>query len=222
MVAYQVGRSRQKGPHTIYQQHVRYMQIEGITGTPRELFSSDFVNAISRWIEHGYRIILFVDANKHILTGKLPTMLAKLGLQEATHALWGELEPRTYVHGDGAPIDGVFHTPDIEVTVIMQLSFHEGVGDHRTTILDISTRLEIGKHEQRVVTPQARRLMNKNGASVRAHTKPITKQSRHHKFQERFDRITTKLQLEPITPDDAKDMETLDVQKIKAQTGGEL
>jgi hypothetical protein len=31
-----------------------------------------------------------------------------------------------------------------------------------------------------------------------------------------------KLQSESITPDVAKDMETLDVQKIEAQTGGEL
>jgi hypothetical protein len=222
VVAYQVSRLRQKGPCIIYQQHVRYMQIKEITGTPRELFSSDFVNAILRWIEHGDCIVLFVDANEHILTGKLPTALAKLVLQEATHALWGELELRTYVHGDGAPIDGVFHTPDIKVTAIMQLLFHEGVGDHCTTILDISTRLAIGKHEQRVVTPQARRLTNKNGASIRAYIKHVTKQSRRHKFQERFDCITTKLQSEPITPDDAKDMETLDIQKIEAQTGGKL
>jgi hypothetical protein len=105
---------------------------------------------------------------------------------------------------------------------IMQLLFHEGVGDHPTTILDISTRLAIRKHEQQVVTPQARRLTNKNGASVRAYIKHVTKQSRHHKFQEQFGSITTKLQSEPITPDDAKDMERLNVQKIKAQTGGEL
>ncbi len=71
VVAYQVGRSRQQGPRTIYQQHARYMQLAGITGTPRELFSSDFVNAILRWIEHGDCIVLLVDANKHILKGKL-------------------------------------------------------------------------------------------------------------------------------------------------------
>jgi hypothetical protein len=165
VVAYQVGRLRQKRPHTIYQQHIRYMQIKGISGTPRELFSSDFVNAILQWIEQGDRIVLFVDANEHILTGKLPTVLAKLGLQEVTYTLWGESEPRTYVHGDGAPIDGVFHTPDIKVTAIMQLSFHEGVGDHRTTILNISTRLAIRKYEQQVVTPQARRLTNKNNVT---------------------------------------------------------
>jgi hypothetical protein len=64
-----------------------------------------------------------------------------------THTLWGETEPRTYVHGDGAPIDGVYHTPDIKIMVIMQLLFHEGVGDHHTTILDISTRSAIGKYE---------------------------------------------------------------------------
>jgi hypothetical protein len=110
VVAYQVGRSRQKGPRTIYQQHVRYMQIEGITGTPRELFSSDFVNAILQWIKHRDRIVLFVDANKHILTGKLPMALAKLGFQEATHALWGESELRTYVHRNGAPIETEFFT----------------------------------------------------------------------------------------------------------------
>jgi hypothetical protein len=57
---------------------------------------------------------------------------------------------------------------------------------------------------------------------VRAYIKHVTKQSRRHKFQEHFDGIITKLQSEPITPDDAKDMETLDLQKIEAQTGGKL
>jgi hypothetical protein len=124
------------------------MQIEGITGTPRELFSSDFVNAILQWIKYRDRIVLFMGTNKHILAGKLPPALANLGLQEATHALWGESMPHTYVHGDGAPIDGVVHTPDIKVKGIVQLLFHEGVGDHRTTILDISKRLAIKKYKQ--------------------------------------------------------------------------
>jgi hypothetical protein len=119
------------------------MQIEGITGTPRKLFSSDFVT-ILQWIEQGDHIVLFVDTNEHILTGKLPTALAKLGLEEATHALWGESELRTYVHGDSPPIDRVFHTPYIKVTAIMQLLFHEQVGDHRMTTLDISSRSAIG------------------------------------------------------------------------------
>jgi hypothetical protein len=151
-----------------------------------------------------------MDTNEHILTSKLTTAIAGLGLQEAMQTLWGETEPRTYVHGDGAPIDGVYHIPDIKIMAIMQLSFQKGIGDHRTTILDIPTRSAIGKYKQRVVVPQARRLTNKNGASVREYIKHVTKQCRHHRIQENFDRITTKLKSEPITPDDAKDMETLD------------
>jgi hypothetical protein len=198
------------------------MQLTGITGTPRELFSSDFVNGILCWIEHRDCIVLFVEANEHILTGKLPTAIAGLGLQEATHTLWGEMELRTYLHGDGAPIDGVYHTPDIKIIAIMQLLFHEGVVDHCTTILDISTRSTIKKDEHQVVVPQARRLTRKNGASVREYIKHATEQYRHHRIQERFDLITTKLKSEPITPDDLKDMETLDAPKIESQTGGEL
>jgi hypothetical protein len=105
---------------------------------------------------------------------------------------------------------------------IMQLSFHKGVGDYHTTILNISTRSAIGKYEQQVVAPQARRLTNKNGASVREFIKHVANQCHHHRIQEHFDRITMKLKSKPITPDDAKDMETLNAQKIEAQTGGEL
>jgi hypothetical protein len=44
----------------------------------------------------------------------------------------------------------------------MQLSFHEGVGDHKTTIIDVTTRFIIGKFERRVVTPQSRILSTRN------------------------------------------------------------
>jgi hypothetical protein len=157
-----------------------------------------------------------------ISSGKLPTAISGLGLQEAMHTLWGEMEPRTYVHGEGAPIDGVYHTPDIKIIAIMQLLFHEGVVDHCTTILDISARSAIRKYKQWVVVPHARRLTNKSGASVREYIKHATEQCRHHRIQERFDLITTKLKSEPITPDYPKDMETLDAPKIESQTGGKL
>ncbi len=104
---------------------------------------------------------------------------------------------------------------------ILQLLFHEGVGDHCTTILDISTRSAIRKYKRQVVAPQARRLTNKNGASAREYIKHVTRQCRHHRIQERLNCITPKKKLEPITPDDAKDMETFNAQKIKAQTGCE-
>ena len=73
----------------------------------------------------------FIDTNEHILNGRLPNDLHSLGLLETTHKHWAKDEPRTYIHGNRAPIDGVFHMPDLEIMSVLQLSFHEGVSNHR-------------------------------------------------------------------------------------------
>ena len=76
--------------------------------------------------------------------------------------------------GKGEPIDGVYHSPALEITSIMQLSFHEGVGDHKTTIIDVTTRSVIGKFERKVVTPQARRLSTRNEKNMKEYIKWTT------------------------------------------------
>jgi hypothetical protein len=95
------------------------MQHHGLQGSPRELFRTDFVTAVFSWLEHGDRIIIFIDTNEHILHETLPADLHRLGLQEATHVNWARAEPRTYVHGNGAPIDRVYHTPDLEILSVL-------------------------------------------------------------------------------------------------------
>jgi hypothetical protein len=117
-------------------------------------------------MEHRDWIIIFIDMYEHILTGILPKAFQHLGPLESTHLNWKGTEPWTFVFGKDKLIHGVYHSPELEITSSMQLSFHEGVGDHRTTIADITTRSFIGKLERRVVTPQARRLSTKNNKSV--------------------------------------------------------
>jgi hypothetical protein len=51
---------------------------------------------------------------------------------------------------------------------MIQLSFHKGVGDNRTVLLDVSTTSAIGKQEFQVVQPHTRQLSSTN---VRALTK---------------------------------------------------
>ena len=156
VVAYQVGQARQKGIQMIYQQHARYMARHGLPGKPRNLFQDDIVTAITNWINSRDRLILFIDMNEHVLSGTLPQKLLQLGLEEATHKYWGMDEPHTYVYGNSKPIDGVYHTPDLVITAVTQLSFHEGVGDHRNILVDITTSSAIGKFEKRVIPPKAR------------------------------------------------------------------
>jgi hypothetical protein len=105
--------------------------------------------------------------NELILTGHLAKAFQCLGLLEATHLNWKGSEPQTFVFGKGEPIDGMYHSPELEITSIIQLSFHKGVGDHKTTLVDVTTRSVIGKLEKRVVTHQARKLSNKNKKSFK-------------------------------------------------------
>jgi hypothetical protein len=164
----------------IYQQHARYMNLHGIPGTPRSLFQADMVAAIMKWMEKGERIIIFIGMNEHILHGVLPKEFLCLGLQEATHMHWEWLESRTYVYGDGNPIDQVYHTSDLEITSLMQLSFNKGIGDHCTVIINVTTSLAIGKFERRVIPPQARCLATRNKNSVKSYLKFGTKECQRH------------------------------------------
>ncbi len=200
VVAYQVGQAHQKGLRTIYQQHMRYIQANGLSCTPRSLFQADILHAVGRWLEYGDRIIIFIDMNKHIIMGTLPKAFQRLGLLEATHLNWEGTKPSTFVFGKGKPIDGVFHSPELEIMAVMQLSFHEGVGDHKTTIIDITTRSIIGKFERRVVTPQSRRLSTRKEKSMKEYIKWTTQQCRLHKLQSRIDKVAASVSLGEALP----------------------
>jgi hypothetical protein len=96
-----------------------------------------------------------MDMNKHVLQGGLVKYLLNMGLQEATQTNWGASELHTYVRG-AEPINAVWFLPESNITSTMQLSFHKGVGDHRTVLVDISTKSAIGKQEFRVAHPHAK------------------------------------------------------------------
>ena len=108
-----------------------------------------------------------MDMNEHVLRGTVACHFLSMGLIEATHQHWRNKEPHTFI-GGVEPIDGVWHTPDLEVSAVVQLSFHEGLGDHRTVLVDITTHSAIRKHDFKVVRPEARRL-NSTNTRVRSH-----------------------------------------------------
>ena len=71
--AYQViKQGNNKGMKTILQQHCRAIQHLGLQTTPCQLFQDDLIGVMKHWRKMGERIILFIDANKHVITGKLP------------------------------------------------------------------------------------------------------------------------------------------------------
>jgi hypothetical protein len=45
----------------------------------------DFLAMLQVWQQHGDRLLIFMDMNKHILHGPLAKHMFYLGLKEATH-----------------------------------------------------------------------------------------------------------------------------------------
>jgi hypothetical protein len=218
IVAYQVGASKPKGIMTIYQQHLRHIQLKCLRTNPKQLFQDDLIQALKRWIGHGERIPLFMDMNEHIISGSLVQKLQQLGLVEASNKVWQDEEPHTFVFGRN-PIDGVYHTADLEVAGVTLLSFHESVGNHCTILVDITTRSAIGQQEHKIFRPNAQRLTTKNKQSVKKYIHDVTDQFRQHKILERQDNLIKAVEEGPLSQDLMEQMEWIDSLKTEIQKG---
>ena len=80
------------------------------------------------------------------------------------------------------PIDGVYHTRDLEIVSTVQLSFHESVGDHRSVLVDISTRSAIGELGFKIVQPKARKLSSSNEKRSAQYRKYVEEQLELHQL----------------------------------------
>ncbi len=177
---------------------------------------TNFLPMLQVWRQQGDRLLIFIDMNKDILNGPLAKRMLRMGLEEAMHQHWGDIKPHTYVGGK-EPIDAVFHTLDLKVTSALQLSFHEGVGDHRTVLVDISTWSAIGKQEFQVVHPHAWRLNSKNDRARAKYLCCLETQMATHKMTHRLDECKHVIQGYPSPPDAVKKTEALDKQMVEMQ-----
>jgi hypothetical protein len=178
----------------------------------------NFLAMLQVWQQQGDRLLIFMDMNELILNGPLANCMLGMGLEEAIHQHWGDIKPHTYMGGK-EPIDAVFHTPDLEVTSTLQLSFHKGIGDHRTVLVDISTWSAIGKQEFQVVHPHARRLNSKNDRARLKYLRHLETQMATHKMTHCLDECEHAIQSYPSPPDAVKKMEALDKQMVEMQLG---
>jgi hypothetical protein len=181
---------------------------------------TDFLAQLQVWQRQGDRLLIFMDMNEHVLCGTVARYLLKMGLVEATHQHWGLDEPHMFIGGVD-PIDGVWHTPDLEVSELVQLSFHEGLGDHRTVLVDVTTQSAIGKHEFRVIRPEARRLNSTNTRVRSRYVAHLEGQMTIHRMQEQLEVCGQSINGFPTTEADTLSMQWLDTQMEEMQRGSE-
>jgi hypothetical protein len=95
VVAYRPCQRKSKGLKTIYQQHMRYIQLRGLKTDPTALFDTDLSQQIKEWRGAGERVVLVIDVNSHPLYNNLYRQLKDKGteLEEFSHKCWGPTAP---------------------------------------------------------------------------------------------------------------------------------
>jgi hypothetical protein len=132
----------------------------------------------------------------------------------------GKEEPHTFI-GGVEPIDGVWYTPDLEVSAVVQLSFHMGLGGHRTVLVDITIHSAIGKHNFKVVRSEAHRLNSTNTRVCSHYISHLEGQMSTHQMMELLESYKQSIASFPTSEIDKRSMQTLDTQMEEMQRGSE-
>ena len=168
VVAYNVCNGKLKGLKTQYQQITRYCQGKGVKDSPKELMRKDFAKQCGLWRKNNEKLIIIMDENESTIDGPLRKMLEKEGvdLEEFSHRYYGNNPPHTFIDGK-IPIDAGYKTPDLEIKAFCMLSFLDSTGDHRSWLVDVTTRSMLGPELLKIVRPPGRRLVSTQPRSVR-------------------------------------------------------
>ena len=135
-------------------------------------------------------MVLMMDANEDVTDGAMCKQLrnADIGLQEAVHAAVDGKGPHTYFRGSD-PIDGMWTTPEVEVTSAAYLPFDPELGDHRPVIANISKRSLVGDNGPRVQRVTCRRLNSKVERIRQEYIDRLEEQMRNHNVLDRLQRL---------------------------------
>ena len=191
ITAYAPCGSSSSGLSTNWKAQQRYIQQHGIrTRDPKQMFEDDLCAALRQWREQGDRLILMMDANENVYSGKFGQRLSEEGidLKEAVHAQTKGQGPHTHNRGS-QPIDGIWFTPDLELTGASYLPFDGSLGDHRPVVADFSQRSVLGTNLPKVVPVTARRLNSKVARIRDNYTKRLEESFRKNNIIPRLQRI---------------------------------
>ena len=110
------------GPFTVHSQQVEYYNEIKMSCNPRQQMLDDLQLAIVQWKEEGHQIVLQMDCNEDVRSTAFQRFLQTTGLRDSILHRHGTNAPATYIDGSN-PIDGIFVTPAIEISIRRVLQF---------------------------------------------------------------------------------------------------
>ena len=97
------------------------------------------MDSIRQWRSQGGRLIIIINANENVMTGRLADSLAadKIGMVDAVHSKAPGPGPKAWFRGKES-IDGIWISSDLVWKGVSYLPFHEDLGNHRPVCIDIT------------------------------------------------------------------------------------
>ena len=126
---------------------------------PSTIFIEDLLLMLRGWIKQGEHVLLAIDANQDVYTGRLATQLkeAPYNMHCMLEEAMDEKVPNSHFSGS-RKISTFFGTPGIIVGHGMCYPHWFGIGDHRVMILEISAKAAFNGTYPTISKPAARML----------------------------------------------------------------
>ena len=187
------------GPHTVYSQHLKYLDKD-----PIQAFRTDLGQAISKWHQDGEQLILMGDWNQETQSEEFISWYSKLGLVDSILQKHGDGAPATYNKGSRR-IDAILISATLRISKCGYLPFDSMPGDHRVLYIDIKVKHFIGHRPADIPSHQARRLKLDDPRIVL-------------KYQEELEQLLTKSRIFPAVRSLQKYVESKGLFDEKAAT----
>lgn len=121
---------------------------------PREVFSTELLVQLQKWIANGNQIVLGIDMNEDVHKAQLSKELLQIGMKDIITSRHGNEGPATYADGSTV-IDGIYAAASMQNC---RCGFLPILFDHRPLWVEIPMDAVLGTNLAPTLRPQARRL----------------------------------------------------------------
>jgi hypothetical protein len=184
--------NRHSKGRTVWEQHTRYFQQQGDMRYPSTIFIVDLLRLIKSWISLGEHVILAMDANQDVYSGKLAQALATepINMKCLMEKAIGEKVPNSHFSGKGQ-ISTIFGSPGVVTGNGMCYPHWYGVGDHRVMVLEIAALNAFEGSYPTISTPTARILSCRTKRHRDKYCKRLRQLVEEHRMDKRLQEISS-------------------------------
>jgi len=165
----------------VHQQQLRFWQWHNRFIYPRKAFAIDIEEYLKTSLSEGYAIILCLDSNENMITGRLFKLFTTLGLIETYKAQTHLPLPNSFFKGS-KQLDAVWVSPSLTPQATSVTPHFFGIGDHRTIVVNFNIKSILGSDFIPFSPIKIRRLVTTNTTVTENYINCAEKLFHHHRI----------------------------------------